>query len=72
MVFIACLLGVQHKRDSVENKLASFFVVYFGKTLNGIPPLCGRQVATRTESTRVVLWRLVKIDPNSQTCHTMP
>ena len=34
------------RRDSVENKLASLFVVSLGKALNGMPTsLCGRQVA---------------------------
>ena len=45
MVFTASLLGAQHIRDSVENKPASFLVVFLGKALNGMPPsLCGRQV----------------------------
>ena len=45
MVFTASLLGAQHKRDRVENKPASLFVVSLDKALNGMPlPLCGRQV----------------------------
>ena len=45
MVFTASLLGAQHKKDDVENKLASLLVVSLGKTLNGMPPSsCGRQV----------------------------
>ena len=45
MVFTASLLGAQYKRDSVENKPASLFVVFLDKALNGMPPsLCGRQV----------------------------
>ena len=66
MVITAFLLDVQHKRDSVGNKPASLLVVYLGKALNGMPPsLCGKQVAQQTGSTRVFLWKLVKIDPNS-------
>ena len=39
------LLGIQHKRDSVENKLASLLVVSQGKLPNGMSSfLCGRQV----------------------------
>ena len=65
IVFTACLLGVQHKRDSVENKPASLLVVPLAKKLNGmLPSLCDRQVAPRTGSTRVVLRRQVKIDSN--------
>ena len=47
MVFTASLLGAQHKkRDSVENKPPSLFVVSLGKAFKGAPPpLCGRQVA---------------------------
>ena len=46
MVFTASLLGAQYKRDSVENKPASLFVVFLDKALNGMPPsLCGRQVS---------------------------
>ena len=45
MVFTASLLGAQHIKDSVENKLASLLVVSLGKALNGMPPsLCGRQM----------------------------
>ena len=45
MAFIASILGVQHKRDSVEHKSASL-LVSLGKILNGIPPsLYGRQMA---------------------------
>ena len=37
---------LSYKRDSVDNKPASFLVVSLGKVLNGTPPpLCGRQVA---------------------------
>ena len=35
MVFTTYLLGAQHKRDSVENKLASLVVVPLGKQLKG-------------------------------------
>ena len=35
MVFTASLLGAQHYRDSVENKLASFLVVSLGKAFKG-------------------------------------
>ena len=46
MVFTASLLGAQHIRDSVENKLESLLVVFLGKALNEMPPsLCGRQMA---------------------------
>ena len=38
MIFIASLLSVQHKRDSVENKPASLLDVSISKTLNGMPP----------------------------------
>ena len=38
MVFTASMLGVQHKRVSVEIKPASLLVVSFGKALNGMPP----------------------------------
>ena len=68
MVFTASLLGVQHKKDSWENKPASLLVVSFGKALNSMPSsLCGRQMATRNESTRDFMWRLVKIGLNSAT-----
>ena len=40
LVFTASLLGVQHQRDSGENKLASLFVVSLGKTLGEISPFC--------------------------------
>ena len=50
----------------MENKAASSLVVFLGKAHNGmLPSLCGRQVAPRTGSTPVVVWRLAKIDPNS-------
>ena len=40
-------LGLSITRDNVKKKLASLFVVPFGKALNGIlPPLNGRQVVT--------------------------
>ena len=46
MAFTASLLGAQHIRDSVENKLASSLVVPLGKTVNGMLPfLCSGQVA---------------------------
>ena len=46
-VFTASLLSAQHKkRDSVEKKLASLFVVSLSKALNEMSlPLCDRQVA---------------------------
>ena len=45
MIFTAFLFGVQHTRDSVENKPESSLVVSLGKTLNGMPSsLCGRQM----------------------------
>ena len=44
--YSALLLGSHHKKDFVENKLASLLVVSLGNVVNGIPPsLCGRQVA---------------------------
>ena len=64
MIFTASLLDVQHKWGSMGKKSASLFVVSLGKALNGMPPSsCGRQVAPPTRSARVVVWRLVKIDP---------
>ena len=39
MVYIASLLGAQHLREVVENKLASLLVVSLGKALNGTPHL---------------------------------
>ena len=51
MVFSAFQLGTQHKRNSVENKLASFLVVSLSKTLYEMPPiLCGRQVVGQSSS----------------------
>ena len=45
MTFTAFLFGVQHTRDSVENRPASSLVVSLGKALNGMPSsLCGRQM----------------------------
>ena len=45
MVFTASLLGARHIRDNVENKRASFLVVFLGKALNGMPPsICGRKM----------------------------
>ena len=39
------LLSAQHKKDSVENKQASFLVVSLGKALNRLPrSLCGKQI----------------------------
>ena len=47
-VFTASMLGAQHKKDSVKNKLASSLFVSLGKALNKIPPsLCGKQVVKR-------------------------
>ena len=40
LVFTAFLLDAQRQRDSVENKLASLFVVSLGKALEEIPPFC--------------------------------
>ena len=62
MVFTASLLGVLHKRDSVENKLVC--CVHGQVTERLLPLLCGRQAAPRAGSTHVVVWMLVKIDPN--------
>ena len=46
MVFTASLFRTWHSRDILENKPASFLVVFLGKALNGtLRPLCGRQVA---------------------------
>ena len=46
LVFTTSLLDVQHYRDSVENKPASFTCCAGGKAFSGIPPSwCGRQVA---------------------------
>ena len=45
MVFTAFLLGVQHKRDSLENMSASFLVASWAR-LDWMPPsLCGIHVA---------------------------
>ena len=38
MVFTASLLGALHKKDSVENKPASLFVMSLGKALNFFTP----------------------------------
>ena len=47
------------KKDNVENKPASLFVVSLGKTLNGTPPsLCGRQVAYPSVLHRVTIVKL--------------
>ena len=49
-----------------ENKPASLLVVFLGKALNRtLSSLCGRQVAPQIGSARIVVWRLVKIDPKS-------
>ena len=46
MVFTASLLSAQHKRDHVENKLASLLVVCLDKTPKKMPPsLYGKQMA---------------------------
>ena len=46
LVFTASLLDVQHYRDSVESRAASFTFCAGGKAFSGIPPSwCGRQVA---------------------------
>ena len=39
LVFTASLLDAHHKRNSVENKPASLFVVQLGKARSGIPHL---------------------------------
>ena len=49
----AFLLGARHKRESVENKPASFLVMFLGKALNQMPSsLCGRQMGGAKQSTR--------------------
>ena len=37
MVFTPSLVGIQHKRDNVENKLASLLVVSSDRASNGMP-----------------------------------
>ena len=54
MIFTASLLGVQHNRDSVENKPAISLVVFMGKTLrpNGMPPILWLTDSEAKQSTR--------------------
>ena len=70
MVSTASLLGIQHKRDSVENKPASLLVVSLGKALSGTPPsLCGRQMVG-PRSILIVVAQSDEKDANRARAHT--
>ena len=50
MVSTVSLFGARHLGHVVENRPASFRVMFLGKALKGTPPpLCGRQVAQITQ-----------------------